>query len=372
MVNLTPYMRERLGKRERDQEKRFLPKRTWRFDFASNDYLGFARSPLLRERILRSSGHMDCVGATGSRLLTGNMELAEDVEGELARFFGFPSALIFSSGFALNCGLLAALCDADDAIVMDENVHASFKNGLKLAKAPGYFFRHNDLMQLEDRLQRLQTSTRAIFVVVESLYSMDGDMVALPELLQVCERYDARLIIDEAHAIGACGQRGRGLVESASAQERVFACVVTFGKAFGCHAGALLGSPELVSYVQNFCHSFIYTTGLPSFSLLAIREALALFAEDPLPLLNLQKNIKVFNRHLGMGERRASPIYSFPFADPCRLRAAAKNLQEKGYGILPIYSPTVRKGSERLRVSVHAHNTESELLGCANELGAWL
>ncbi len=365
MAKLTPYMHDRLRQRELSQEKRILPKRNWRFDFASNDYLGFARSSLLRDRIVQACADLNAVGASGSRLLTGNMQLAEEVESDIARFFGYEGALLFPSGFAMNCGLLAAISDTTDAIILDENIHASFKNGLKIAKAPGYFFRHNDLTHLAERLQRLQAPGRNLFVVVESLYSMDGDCVAMDELIALCERYDAHLIIDEAHAVGALGERGRGL--SFGFQNKIFAKVITFGKAFGCHAGALLGSLELISYVQNFCHSFVYTTGLPTFSLVAIREALRLFDEDAKPFEQLHTNIRLVDSLLSCPER-GSPIYSFPFDNTDRLRKAAAQLQEQGFGILPIYSPTVRKGSERLRMSVHAHNSESEIRACVAQL----
>jgi 8-amino-7-oxononanoate synthase len=370
MQTLTPFMLDRLHKRELNQQKRKLPKRDWAYDFSSNDYISFARSSLLRERIVQQLAEVDCIGASGSRLLTGNMPLAEEVEQSVAKFFGFPKALIFPCGFTLNCGLLASLSNEDDSIIMDENVHASMKNGLKLAAAHGYFFRHNDLNRLESRLRKEHAKKRNIFVVVEALYSMDGDSVDLPALLGLCERYEARLIIDEAHSAGSMGDTGRGLVAHHRAQDRVFGNVVTFGKAFGYHGAALLGSEELISYVVNFCHSFIYTTGLSSFSLIAMRESLKLFEENPNPFLKLHENIKQFNKELGLSHN--TPIYSFPFTDLAQLREAAHHLQSQGFGILPIYSPTVRKGCERLRVSIHAHNSESELTSCARKLKDFL
>lgn len=366
MNGLTPYMLDRLHKRELNQQKRVLPKR-WPYDFSSNDYLSFARSLPLRERILQNMAQMDFVGASGSRLLTGNMPLAEDVEKEIAEFFAFPKSLIFPCGFTLNCGLLASLTEERDCIIMDENVHASLKNGLKLASAPGYFFRHNDLNQLEARLIKQSSKKQNIFVVIEALYSMDGDTPKVEEILQLCERYGARLIVDEAHSVGAMGDKGRGLFNN---HERIFAKVITFGKAFGYHGAALLGSAELMDYLTNFCHSFIYTTGLSSFSLVAMRESLRLYQEDPKPYLQLHDNIKLFNKELAI--QHHAPIYSFPFTDLPKMREAASTLQKQGFGILPIYSPTVRKGMERLRVSIHAHNTEWEIKNCASELRRFL
>jgi len=366
MIGLTPYMLDRLSKRELSQQKRILLKRNWPYDFSSNDYISFARSLVLRDRILQRMKNIECVGASGSRLLTGNTPLAEEVETDIARFFGFAKALLFPCGFTLNCGFLASIANKDDVIFMDENAHASLKNGLKLSPAQGYFFRHNDLSQLESRLQKQMGKQNNIFIVVESLYSMDGDLAEIPELLHLCERYNARLIVDEAHAVGAMGDEGRGWLAHHHAQEKIFACVVTFGKAFGCQGAAVLGSPQLIEYVQNFCHSFIYTTGLSSFSLLAMQESLRLFEEDSSPLNKLHSNIQFFNSQLKTEHH--TPIYSFPLEDVLQVRKAAQHLQKQGFGILPIYSPTVRKGSERLRVSVHAHNTEWELEACAKEL----
>ncbi len=370
MIELTPYMLDRLHKRELNQQKRVLRKQSWPYDFSSNDYISFARSPLLKERVLRSFSESNCVGASGSRLLTGNMPLAEEVETQIADFFAFEKALIFPCGFTLNCGLLASLCEDTDCIIMDENAHASLKNGLKLSPASGYFFRHNDLNQLESRLHKQRDRHKNIFVVVESLYSMDGDLVDLKELLKLCEHYDAKLIIDEAHAVGVMGEKGLGLIADLQSQNRVFATVITFGKAFGTHGAALLGSRKLIEYITNFCHSFVYTTGLPSFSLLSIRESLKLFEEDSTPLKKIHEKIAFFNKELCT--QNSSPIYSFPFKDLSEMRSVSLSLQNKGFGILPIYSPTVRKGSERLRVSIHAHNSEGELRSCASELRSYL
>lgn len=363
---LTPFMLERLHRRALNKQARKLPQTTWDFDFSSNDYLSFAKNPQLRSSILQEVQNVSHLGATGSRLLTGNMSLAEDVETYMAEYFGFSKALIFPSGFSLNCGFLACIGGEEDSIIIDENAHACWKNGLKLSPSRGYFFRHNDLNQLESRLKKESEKKRQIFVVVESLYSMDGDCPDFPALLDLCHQYEARLIVDEAHAGGSMGSRGRGLVDNFNAQDRVFANVITFGKAYGYHGAVLLGSKALIEYVVNFCHSFIYTTGLSSFSLIAMRESLKCFESDPAPFNKLRKNISLFNHSLGM--QWETPIYYFPFKDISKLQEAASSLQSKGFGILPIYSPTVRKGFEGLRVSLHAHNTESEIISCAKEL----
>lgn len=373
MVSLTPYMLDRFRARELAQQKRILSQASWQFDFSSNDYLSLARSAIFKERILQKVRDFDFVGASGSRLLTGNRQLAVSVESQIAAFFGFSSALVFPSGFSLNVGLLPAISHEKDCILMDENAHASLKNGLKLANATGYFFRHNDLEHLTARLkrQRVNGKSENIFIVVESVYSMDGDIAPLVDLISLCREFSANLIVDEAHAVGALGDRGCGLVSHLGLQEEVFATVLGFGKGLGCHGAAVLGSTQLKEYLINFCHSFMYTTGLPVFSLVAMQEALLLCEQDRASQERLHQRIHQFNEHFDYDEH-PSPIYSFPFSDTARLREAASSLQAHGYGVLPIYSPTVRVGTERLRVSLHAHNTEEELRNFSAELEKFL
>ncbi len=371
MVSLTPYMLERFRRRELSQQKRILPQENWQFDFSSNDYLSLARSTVFKERILQKASDFNFVGASGSRLLTGNRQLAVELECQIASFFGVACSLVFPSAYSLNIGLLPAITNEKDCILMDENAHASLKNGLKLASATGYFFRHNDLDHLAGRLRRQRGKNANTFIVVESVYSMDGDIAPLVDLLALCQEFSAYLIVDEAHAVGVLGERGCGLVAHLGLQEQVFATVIAFGKAFGCHGAAVLGSVQLIEYLINFCHSFIYTTGLPSFSLVAMQEALTLCEQDPTSQDSVRQRIKLFNKYLNYDDH-PSPIYSFPFSDTQRLREAASLLQARGYGVLPIYSPTVRVGTERLRVSLHAHNTEEEVRLFSAELEKFL
>ncbi|MBI2602228.1 MAG: aminotransferase class I/II-fold pyridoxal phosphate-dependent enzyme [Deltaproteobacteria bacterium] len=367
MPKLTPYMLERLQARTLRGERRSLKVSSDCADFASSDYLGYARSKLLKERILSAAASLPCIGSTGSRLLTGNSPLAEETEERVARCFGFPRALIFSSGFALNTGFLPAIAGEKDTFLLDENIHASLKTGLKLSKAAGYFFRHNDLNHLERRLKRLSSSPGNLFVVVESLYSMDGDITPLKAMADLCEPFGARLVVDEAHAAATIGQ-GHGLVAEYNLQDRVFASIVTFGKAFGCHGAALLGQTDLMDFVVNFCHSFVYTTAPSSFFFLAIREALSLFSEDRGEFSLLKKNISMMNQCLHEKAQDGclmSPIRSIPF--PAKeLRTVVLKLQEKGFEALPIFSPTVKRGTERLRVCIHAFNAEDEIRQFAN------
>lgn len=363
-------MQARLARRIRNKEFRTLPPRHWRYDFISNDYLSFARSEELKKKIAEHFLKTDGIGATGSRLLSGNLETAELLEKDLSEFFQYPKALVFPCGFTLNCGLIAAVASDRDAVLMDENAHASLKNGLKLSPAHGFFFKHNDLNHLETRLKRIRNLYENIFIVVESLYSMDGDLCNLEKVLELSQIYGARLIVDEAHAVGSFGEKGRGFLSGFEDHEHLFASVITFGKALGCQGAAVLGSEELIKYLQNFCHSFIYTTGLSTFSLVAMQESLNLLKKDPEQRKQLQERIGFFNKKMGI--ERQSPIYSLRFSNTNLLREASASLKEKGVGALPIYSPTVQKGKERLRLSLHAHNSEDEIQLCIDALRNFL
>ena len=246
-------------------------------DFCSNDYLGFARSTVLRQAIQQADLRSDNsrTGATGSRLLAGQSALADEVEQELAQFYQTESALIFNSGYDANIGLLSCLPKAGDTLLTDELIHASMIDGARLSYATRHRFKHNDLADLTTKLQQATQLGGQIFVAVESVYSMDGDMAPLTDLVDICEKYGAALLVDEAHATGVygsgpSGQGGEGLVVALGLQDRVFARVHTFGKALGVHGATIVGPAVLRQYLINFARPFIYTTALPPHSLLAM------------------------------------------------------------------------------------------------------
>lgn len=337
-------------------------------DFCSNDYLGFARSPELRKAIQQADAHqIDAFnGATGSRLLAGQTALAEAVERELAIFYQVEAALIFNSGYAANIGLLACLAQSGDILITDELIHASMIDGARLSYATRYRFRHNDLDDLETKLRQAADNNPAgqVFVAVESVYSMDGDLAPLVDLVDLCERYGAALIVDEAHATGVYGP---GLVVTLGLQERVLARVHTFGKALGVHGAAVVGSAVLHQYLINFARPFIYTTALPPHSLLAIRCAHQY----------LQANVKageqLYDRlnHFGQLANRfttnaewthsQSPIQCLIISGNENARLVAAQAQHAGFDVRAILSPTVPVGQERLRICLHTFNTLDEI-----------
>lgn len=363
--NIYNRLEQRLSKRWQQGILRQLPaNKASSIDFSSNDYLGFNQekvntfSPVAR-------------GATGSRLLTGNSEAATKLEEKLAQLFKSESALLFNSGFSVNSGIFQAICGAEDCIILDTQAHASLKDGAKLSSASVFYFRHNDTAHLEQRLQKLSQraqnspyddQTGILFVAVESVYSMDGDIAPLEELLHLCKRYQAHLIIDEAHAFGVLGEWGEGLVSAKGLEDKVFARILTFGKAIGYHGAVVLGKKILIQTLINFCNSFIYTTALPLDHLAAIDHNISHLFADRMALLQLRNNISYACKAFRLENKtHATPIFSLVFKDIVALKEASQALAQHNINVFPIFSPTVKRGTERLRVIIHAHNTPQEI-----------
>ncbi|QJD78486.1 aminotransferase class I/II-fold pyridoxal phosphate-dependent enzyme [Spirosoma rhododendri] len=356
----------RLTTRQQDGSLRSLRVNDVLVDFSSNDYLGLARSAALQAAIQGAAAQYPTLrnGATGSRLLAGQTELTDEVETELARFYQSERALIFNSGYDANIGLLACLPQKGDTLLTDELIHASMIDGARLSYATRHRFRHNDLADLEAKLQQ---ATGQVFVAVESVYSMDGDYAPLPDLCTLCDRYGAALIVDEAHASGVYGPNGEGRVVELGLQDRVLARVHTFGKGLGVHGAAVVGSTVLRDYLINFARSFIYTTALPPHSLLAIREAHQLVQRDANARLRLTDRLHYFQTQVvaKLPNTRwtdsQSPIQCLLVSGNDDARRVAAAGQQTGLDLRAILSPTVPIGQERIRICLHAFNTTDEL-----------
>lgn len=343
-------------------------------DFCSNDYLGLARDSQLRQRrtdaVVRAAPPL---GSTGSRLISGNSPTAEALEHQLAHWLGFECGLLMGSGYSANVGLLAAVAQRGDTLLLDELAHASLIDGANLSRAKRHKFAHNNLDDLEARLLRdreskeLSASThKQTFVVIESIYSMDGDRAPLTEIANLCGRYGAALIVDEAHGIGTFGAKGEGLVAQQGLQSQVFACVYTFGKAPGCH-GALIASSELLrDYLLNFCRPFIYTTAPAPEQLSTIGLACEAVRDATPQREHLQRLIQIFRNTCATLPQAEllpseSPIQGVVIPGETRVQAIATALQQAGFGVRAVVAPTVPAGRERLRICLHAHNSEAEV-----------
>ena len=378
MPKFPKSLADKLASRDAHQALRRLPEANTRIDFSSNDYLGFSQSAvifkashqyLIDNEIIRN-------GATGSRLISGNYPLYNDVENQIAEFHESESALLFNSGYDANIGFFGAVPQRNDVILFDELSHASIRDGIRLSAAKSYKFAHNDLEALEELLQKYKTSATAIYVATESVFSMDGDSPNIGQLVSICKKYNAFLVIDEAHALGVFGGRGEGLAQPF--RDGIFARIMTFGKGLGCHGAAILGSPDLRNYLVNFARSFIYTTGLPPHSVATIAVAYKQLASGPASRESLQNNIAFFNREkirLGLKPLFVygkSAIQSAIIPGNEKVKAIASELQQSNFDVKAILSPTVPEGQERLRICLHSYNTELEITALLESLASAL
>lgn len=345
-------------------------------DFASNDYLGLARSVELRQITDESyANYLEFPhGATGSRLISGNHKLYEELEHFIAEYHQAEAGLIFNSGYDANVGFFGAVPQPGDIVYADELVHASIRDGLKMTRAACSYFLHNDLIDLETQMQKHSGNK---FIAVESIYSMDGDFAPLVELVALAEKYGANLVVDEAHATGIFGPKGEGRVVQLGLQNRVYARVHTFGKALGGHGAVVLGSGVLRAFLINFARSFIYTTALPLYSLLWVQNAYDILSKGCYKELemrflinSLQENLKGLSGAV-MGSNEG-PIQSLIIPGNGHAKEVSAALAQAGFYAKAILYPTVPRGKERLRICVHQFNTQEEVLGLSNTIKAAL
>jgi len=344
---------DRLRKRQQEGTYRslsFLKKGN--IDFYSNDYLGLSKIETFENKVN--------FGSTGSRLISGNSDEAVKCEKFLSEFFGTESALVFNSGYDANLGLFSSLPQRGDTIIYDEYIHASIRDGIRLSLANSYSFEHNSVDDLRSKLGKAQGS---VYIAVESLYSMDGDMAPLYQIAKLSKEFSAYLIVDEAHACGVFGEKGKGICDALDLKEKVFVRVVTFGKAYGSHGAAILGSANLTNYLINFARSFIYTTALPGFAYQRIQNIVG-FSENEERQKTLHQNISYFRKlgkDLDLSSEVNSPIQIIRFSEIDKLKIIEHSLLQNDISIKAIYSPTVNPGNECLRICIHSFNTNEQI-----------
>ena len=371
-------LQQKLNLRTETNALRKLPIPTNGIDFSSNDYLGFAKNEQIFEATHKYliDNNIKVNGATGSRLISGNHNLYSITENYIATFHQSETALIFNSGYDANVGFFSSVPQRNDIILYDELCHASIRDGIQMSHAKAYKFQHNDYEDLDQLLSKFPTSNsqlHTIFVVTESVFSMDGDAPNMETLVRLSEKFKALLVVDEAHSLGVFGEKGEGLVQSQQLHDKVFARIMTFGKGLGCHGAAILGNSDLKAYLVNFARSFIYTTGLSPHSVATILVAYQNLDKTE-KLQELKQNINFFNQQkqlLGIKPLfvySKSAIHSAIIPGNENVKHIASQLQEKGFEVKAILSPTVPEGQERLRFCLHSYNTQSEMQDVLTEL----
>lgn len=340
---------------------------------ASNDYLGLASHPALTRAAVEATERYG-TGSGASRLLSGSQPLHQALEDDLARFLGCEGALVFNTGHGANAGALAALCDRDDLIMSDALNHASIVDGCRLSRAEVRIYKHNDMNALEDIL-KVSGKYRRRWIVSDGVFSMDGDMAPLPEIVALAEKYGASIYVDEAHATGVLGPRGRGSAAHFGLEERITVRMGTLGKAVGSFGAFVAGDRHIIDYLINRARSFIYSTSLPPSVLAASRASVALIQDARGESLRnrLRENVASLAEELeqsgGYRGDGATPILPVVIGSVKRTMAVADALFREGVFAPAIRPPTVPAGSARIRLSVMATHRGEEISRVAHLLG---
>lgn len=364
MANLPAHWKNKLQERTEQNALRELKIIHGLVDFYSNDYIGLANDPELMKLVnMTISGQKEVLnGSTGSRLLSGNHIWARRCEYYLSEFYQSPEAILFNSGYDANSGIMACIAGREDTIIYDELVHASIRDGIRLSISRNFSFRHNDTDDLEKKLRQASGEK---FIITESVFSMDGDEAPLMEILKLCEKFNARLIVDEAHAIGIWGDKGQGKASQLGITEQIFIRIVTFGKGAGVHGAAALCADDTKKYLVNFCRPFIYSTALPPVDCIAIMTAHELMQDKHSERVSLHANITQFRellRNLKVSFiEGSSPIVPIIIPGNNKVKEISMLAKEEGLGIFPVLSPTVPVGTERLRIIIHSYNSSEEI-----------
>ena len=330
--------------------------------FCSNDYLGLASHPALIAAMSQAAGAAGA-GSGASHLVTGHQEAHEALEQYLRQFTGQPAVLLFTTGYMANLGIITALCNRDDVIFADKLNHASLNDGAVLSRATLKRYPHNDLASLERML--FQTNARRKLVVADAVFSMDGDLAPVPELLALCERYEAYLLLDDAHGFGILGENGRGILEYFGLSSPRIIYMATLGKAVGAAGAFVAGAEVLVEYLMQTARSYIYTTASPAPVAAAALAGVRQIAEDGRCRRHLHDLIHLFRSEcrLQRWQRMESHTAIQPIIIGSNDEAlrVSERLREQGILVPAIRPPTVPKGSARLRISLSAAHSEEDV-----------
>lgn len=331
-------------------------------NLSSNNYLGLADNSEVVQEFLKAGGSEYSFGSASARLLTGNLPIYNELEELLASLYGKDRALLFNSGYHANVGINSSLVGRGDVIFSDKLNHASIIDGMCLGAAKFFRYAHNDMEKLEALLEKERGNFNNAVIVTESIFSMDGDCADLKKLVELKEKFDCILVVDEAHAFGVFGQNGLGVCEHLNLIDKIDLIVGTFGKAVGSVGAFVVGNDVLIDYLTNKARSFIFSTALPpvnvAFSLWIIKNYLAQMRDERYKMLELGQ--KLFGR-LNRLENHYSQIIPVIIGDDKKTCEVCDVLYQNGYFTLPVRPPTVPDGTSRLRISLTTDIVESDL-----------
>jgi len=334
-------------------------------NLCSNNYLGLANDRRIKDATVKAVEKYGC-GSGASRLVCGNMKLHNELENKLAQFKGAEACLVFNSGYNANVGIISALVDRGDIAFCDRLNHASIIDGIILSRAELKRYPHKDAAALESLLKKSERSVKKL-IVTDSVFSMDGDIAPLADLISLAEKYNCLLMIDEAHATGVLGKNGRGILEYLSLEQNKKNIIQmgTLSKALGGFGAYVCGSRDLIEYLINKSRAFIYTTSLPPAVIAADIKALEIVESDKELRIKLNENIRFFRSRLkSMGFdvlADETPIIPLIVKDSKLTMEFSKRLFDEGIFAQGIRPPTVAKGSARLRITLMATHTKDDL-----------
>jgi 8-amino-7-oxononanoate synthase len=341
-------------------------------DFASNDYLGLASEPRVAQAIA-DAARAGAVGAAAARLISGNFSGHEALERELARYKGAEAALLFASGYMANCGALPALAGRDDVLYSDALNHASLIDGCRLSRAATRVFPHAELAALEEMLREDQHRFRRRWIVVEGVYSMDGDLFPLDRVVELARRYGAWIYLDDAHGTGVLGQSGRGAAEHWGVEREIEVTVGTLGKAFGTSGAFVAGSAPLRELLLNRARSFVFTTGSPPVLTAGSLAALRIARAEPERRRRLHDNVRRMHAGLrtqgfGIPADLAGHIVPVRIGGARETARVGAGLAERGFWVGAVRPPTVPEGTSRLRITLSCTHTHEQIDGLIRAL----
>jgi len=340
------------------------------FDLSSNDYLGLSNHPKIKEASRRAIQELG-TSSSGSRLLSGDLDIHHLLEEKTAKFKGKESALVFNSGYQANLGIVSSLFKRGDVIFCDRLSHASILDGVILSRAKFFRFRHNDLDNLEYLLKKKRHKFRNSLIITETVFSMDGDIAPLKEIVDLKEKYNSIIMVDEAHATGVFGKTGAGIAEEKDVTDHIDLIMGTFSKALGSFGAYVACSNRIKGYLVNTTRSFIYSTALPPAVIAANIASLDIVRDEPFRRKILLENAAYFRKQLhghGFEVRSSSQIVPLIIGDTRKTVHLSDRLRGKGYWVLPIRPPTVGATDSRLRFSLTYYHPKSLLERLVNDI----
>jgi len=342
----------------------------------SNNYLGLTNHPRVKEAAIKAIERFGC-GCAGSRFLNGNLEMHEELEIKLARFFRKEAALVFATGYQTNLGSISALLGRTDVAIIDKYDHASIIDGCRLSFGQVKKYRHNDMKDLERVLEA--TKDKGKLIIVDGIFSMEGDIADLPNIVRLAKAYGARVMVDDAHSIGVLGAAGRGTAEHFGLEDQVDLIMGTYSKSLAAIGGFVAGSREVIDFIKHIGRSMIFSASLPPPLVASVSVALDIIEEQPQLREQLWKNThKMLKSYKEMGYDTGiseTPVIPIIIRDNMKVYTMCKLLFENGVFVNPVVSPAVPPGRELLRTSYMATHTEEQLdrvLGAFEKAGKQL